>query len=116
MRIDAISIEKIVISRRWVIISAIAIVTLLAGSSISRINFDNSIESWFLESDPSLATYDRFINTFRADQIVVVGVFADDIFDPDILGVLDELTFRASDLEFVERLSDRASIVFYRID
>lgn len=104
MRIDAISIGDHVIARRWLVIPVIVIVTLFAVVSMSRINFDNSIESWFLDTDPSLAAYNRFTETFKGDQIVVVGVFADDIFDPAVLRLLDQVTSRASSLEFVERV------------
>ncbi len=57
-----------------------------------RISFDNSVESWFLESDPSIAVYDKFIETFKADQIggliamvAVAALITDVVFLPVLL-------------------------------
>ncbi len=85
-------------------LAALALVTAVAALFIPRIEFDNSIEAWFLEQDPSLAIYDRFTATFRADQIVVIGLFAEDLFAPDVLSVIDAVSQAAHDLEFAERV------------
>ena len=79
-------------------------VTLVSAATASRVNFDSSIESWFIESDPSLATYNAFTDTFGADQIVVVGVFADDVFDGSILRAVQQVSDQAGGLQFVERV------------
>jgi hydrophobe/amphiphile efflux-3 (HAE3) family protein len=86
------------------VLGALALITMLAAAALPRLNFDNSIESWFLDTDPSLTVYDEFIDTFRADQIVVVGFFADDIFDDDVLRVIDRVSVESANLDFVERV------------
>jgi hydrophobe/amphiphile efflux-3 (HAE3) family protein len=86
------------------VLVALAVVTILAAAALPRLNFDNSIESWFLETDPSLAVYDEFIETFKADQIVVVGFFAENVFGDDVLQVIDRVSAEAAKLDFVERV------------
>lgn len=92
------------LNRRWIVLILLTVVTFFAAASATRVQFDSSIESWFIESDPSLATYDRFTEIFKADQIVIVGVFADDVFDNDVLHAVKRISDRAGDLDFVERV------------
>lgn len=91
------------LARRRSVVLALAAATVLAAASLAKVNFDNSIESWFLETDPGLNVYNTFTSTFGADQIVIVGIFADDVFDADVLAVVDDIAARAARLEFVAR-------------
>jgi hydrophobe/amphiphile efflux-3 (HAE3) family protein len=95
---------QLLLSQRWMILVVITVLTGLSAAAASRVNFDSSIESWFIESDPSLATYNTFTDIFGADQIVVVGVFAEDIFDSKILRAVQQISDQAGELQFVERV------------
>lgn len=92
------------LNQRWMVLVVMTLVTFLAGASAIRVSFDSSIESWFIESDPSLETYNRFTDVFRADQIVVVGIFADDIFDDRVLAAVRQISEQAAALAFVDRV------------
>ncbi len=91
-------------ARRWIVLVLLTVVTFFAAAAASRVHFDSSIESWFIESDPSLETYNRFTDIFKADQIVVVGIFADDVFDSGVLRAVQQISDRAAELDFVERV------------
>ena len=95
---------QLLLNQRWMILIVISALTVLSAAAASRVNFDSSIESWFIESDPSLATYNTFTDIFGADQIVVVGVFAEDVFDDRILRAVQQISDRAGELQFVERV------------
>lgn len=85
-----------------------AIVCLLAIGAIvpaAQVEFDNSIENWFLEDDPALAIYDQFSEQFKADQIAVIGIFDDDVFDQSVLSVIDRITIAAAELDYVFRVN-----------
>ena len=86
------------------ILAAITVITLLSVATASRVNFDSTLESWFIESDPSLATYNAFTDIFGADQIVVVGVFAADLFDGEVLRAVRQISDQAGKLQFVDRV------------
>ncbi len=89
---------------RWIVLVILTVLTFFAAAAASRVQFDSSIESWFIESDPSLETYNRFTDIFRADQIVVVGVFADDVFENGVLRAVRQISDQAAGLAFVERV------------
>ncbi len=91
-------------ARRWLVLIVMTIITIAAAVLASRVRYDNSIESWFLEDDPGLAVYDKFTEIFKADQIVVLGIFAKNVFEPAILRSIDQITTAAADLEYVERV------------
>lgn len=95
---------QLLIARRWLVLAVITIITIVAAGLATRVRFDNSIESWFLENDPNLAVYDKFTETFKADQIVIVGIFAGNIFEPAVLRAIDQIATAAADLEYVERV------------
>jgi hydrophobe/amphiphile efflux-3 (HAE3) family protein len=97
-------IIRLLLARRWFVLVVLTVFTFIAGSFATRVSFNNSLESWFLENDPSLAIYDRFTRLFTADQIVVVGIFADDVFRPAVIQAVDRITIAAGQLEHVERV------------
>lgn len=97
-------IIRLLIARRGLVLVALAIITIVAGTLASRVQYDNSIGAWFLDGDPSLAAYNEFTELFKADQIVVVGVFADDIFEPAVLQAIDRISTAAADLDYVYRV------------
>ncbi|RZV38285.1 MAG: hypothetical protein EX272_03100 [Chromatiales bacterium] len=93
---------QLLVRNRWAILVMLAALTVLSIIAISRIEFDNSVESWFLDTDPSLATYNRFTETFRSDQIVIAGIFADDVLSPDVLVAVDRISAAAARLRFAD--------------
>ena len=95
---------ELLVRNRWAILAMLAVLTALSIIAISRIEFDNSVESWFLDTDPSLATYDRFTETFRSDQIVIAGIFADDVLAPEVLAAVDRISEAASQLRFADHV------------
>ena len=91
-------------ARRWPVLAALVIITAIAGFSARQIRFDNSIESWFLDTDPSLALYNTYTDAFNADQIVVLGVFADDVLSLEVLQAVGRISDGAAALPFVDRV------------
>ena len=95
---------RLLLASRWVVLVLLVAVVVVSAASVSRIKFDNSIEAWFLDEDPSLAIYDHFSETFNADQIVIVGLFAEDVFDTDVLAAIDQISVAVAQLRFADRV------------
>jgi predicted RND superfamily exporter protein len=95
---------RLLLASRWVVLVLLVAVVVVSAASVSRIKFDNSIEAWFLDEDPSLAIYDHFSETFNADQIVIVGLFAEDVFDADVLAAIDQISVAVAQLRFADRV------------
>ena len=70
------------------------VATGLVGAGASRVAFDNSYDSWFIDGDPALEAYDDLVEEFGSDAAIVVAV--DTRGDP----------YSAESLQVVRLLSD----------
>jgi predicted RND superfamily exporter protein len=77
-------------------------VTAFFGLFAVRIEFDNSIESYFLESD--LRDYDRFLEEFGTDEIIVVAFGGEDIFTVENFELIHGLSRRLEKVRHVRRV------------
>ena len=91
------------LANRIPVMVALLVLTVVAAASATRLQADQSIEAWFLEDDPSLETYNRFTRQFAADELVMIGLFADDVLTPERLAVVGNLTSAIEQLEHVHR-------------
>jgi uncharacterized protein len=86
---------------------ALALILILIVSGLSvwqalSLQFDTSIEVWFLEKDPDLMSYRAYVDAFESDQIVVLAYDDPDLWTPAGLAFLDEVTTRAEDVVHVQ--------------
>lgn len=91
----------------------LVLTALLTGGAAyfaAETRFDASIEIWFLEDDPEILSYRHFGKTFGADEFIVVGLFADDVFSPPTLGALERLGERVAELEGVARVESLLTV------
>ncbi len=100
----------VVLRLRVPILVAVLVLTGLAGWSASSLKFSSDIEIWFLENDPNLVRYKSFLERFEADEITVVGVFAEDVFQPKVLAGLEALTEGAEQAPHVHRARSLTNI------
>ncbi len=89
---------------RVLILIAVATLTAVAFVFALRVGFDSSIDIWFLEDDPNLIVYRDFLERFGADEMAVVGIFADDVFTPKTLAVIDRVTRAAQKVPHAHRV------------
>lgn len=57
----------------------------------AQLEIDTRLEIWFLEDDPAVATYDRYLERFETDEFAAVAVIAEDVFDAEVLAQVDAL-------------------------
>lgn len=104
-----------IVRHRLAVLAVLGAFTAVAGWSASRVTFDSDIEIWFLEDDENLVTYRGFLDRFGADELTVIGIFADDVFTPERLAALKTLTTRIEDeVPFVVRARSLANIELVR--
>lgn len=101
---------ELLFERKWLVLAAIGLITAVAAFFAARVVFDSSIEIWFLENDPDLLTYHDFLDRFEADEVIVLGVFADDIFSPQVLSAIKRLTKEAKAAPYVYRVTSLSNI------
>jgi len=98
-------VTTFVLQRRRLLLVFVVLLTIAAAFPAARVHFDNSIELWFSEGDPELAIYEKFSQQYEADQIVVIGVFGDDVFAATTLSIVDRISTAAAELDYAFRVN-----------
>ncbi|MFQ5416835.1 MAG: RND family transporter, partial [Myxococcota bacterium] len=92
----------LIMGHRRLVIALLAVITAALGTFAARIEFDNSIESYFLEND--LRDYHRFLDEFGTDEFVVVAFGGEDVFSVENFALIDALSRGLEELPHVRRV------------
>jgi len=93
---------RTIVNHRIQVMLVLAAVTAVFGYFAAQIQFDNSIESYFLDAD--IENYNRFLDEFGSDEIVVVAFGGEDIFTADNFKLIDALSRKIEKLPHVRRV------------
>jgi predicted RND superfamily exporter protein len=99
-----------VLRHRWAVLVVLGVVSASALVFVPRVGFDASIESWVRPDDPALAAYNAFVDRFGADEITVIGVFADDVFAPAVLKAVAAISEAAARAPYVHRVDSLTTV------
>jgi predicted RND superfamily exporter protein len=79
------------IRRRWAIIAALAVLTVIGLLGLPKLTTGDNMEDWFDDYDAIQINTDRFEALFGNEDQVLVLVQAEDVFDPEVLTVIRDL-------------------------
>ena len=97
--------------RRWAALGACLLLTAVAVVPALRVTVDNSIQRWFVEGDPALASYRSFQATYGNDETVLVALRrTDGMLTPAGLEVLKEATRALRAVEGVASVRSLATL------
>jgi predicted RND superfamily exporter protein len=91
-----------IMNRKGLVIALLVAITATLGYFATQIEFDNSIESYFLESD--LRNYNHFLDEFGTDELVVVAFGGEDVFTVENFALIETLSRRLEELPHVRRV------------
>jgi hypothetical protein len=95
--------RSIVAHARW-IIAATALVTVFLGWEASRITVDSSVEALLPQDDPERQYYNAIRKLYGSDEIGFIGVFAEDVYRPEVLEKIRRLTDDIAKVEGVAKV------------
>ncbi|MFB6249857.1 MAG: RND family transporter [Salinibacter sp.] len=102
--------------RRWAALGACLLLTAVAAVPALRVTVDNSIQRWFVEGDPALASYRSFQATYGNDETVLVALRrADGLLTPAGLEILKEATRALQSVEGVASVRSLATMTRLRM-
>ncbi len=103
---------NLVMNNRAVVSLLLVVVTALLGWSASKVQFDNSIETYFLEED--IREYRVFLDQFGSDEIIGVVFSDEEIFTSENLHLIQRITAELEQYPHVRRVDSltSAEIVF----
>lgn len=82
----------------------IAMVTALLGGVATNLRFDPSPGALIADDDPARAYAGEIAATFGSEEVTLIGVFADDVFQPAVLDRIDALSRAIADLDGVQQV------------
>jgi len=94
--------------KRWAALLAVLVVTGITGAALQDVEFDASIEAWFLDDDPDLLAYHRFLEHFDTDQMILVAWEDEDLWTDEGLVFVRDLTDALAGLDHVQSATSLA--------
>lgn len=104
------SFTRKVLEHRIAVVALAAGISAVAGIYSARVGLESSIEIWFLEDDSTLTSYHQFLDRFDADEFTVVGLFAEDVFAPNVIEAVRWMTERAREAPHAHRVISLATV------
>lgn len=90
---------------RWLALGSLVAATCVLGVFAARVGIDNSVDVWFVEGDPTLATYKQFQDTFGNDEVVAIAVVdSKGVWRAPTLNRLYDLTAAIEGIDGVSRV------------
>ena len=77
--------------RRVLTLVCLGVVMLALGLGLLRLRIDTSTKGLLRADDPILSTYEEFADQFGRDDLIVVGLESENIFEPEFLKKLRAL-------------------------
>ncbi len=93
---------RFILRHRGRVLFGLLLVTMVLGWYARSVQFDNSIEIYFMEKD--LQAYNRFLEVFGSDEIIAIAYQADDVLSESELELIDTLTLDIAKMPHVRRV------------
>ena len=82
---------RFVTAKSWLVLFLSLMVVGTLASNLPKTVMDTATESFLHKDDPALLAYNEFRDQFGRDELVVVAIETDDVFDPAFLKKLKKL-------------------------
>ena len=79
-------------SNAWIVVIAVAVLAGLAGLQIGKIQHDDNILAFLPQDNPDVEAFNQANRLFGSLDLALVGIEADDIFTPDFISRLRQVT------------------------
>ena len=95
-RLEGYFSQWVIKYRGWIIAVSL-FVLLAAGNGVQYLGFDNDYRAFFTDDNPELLAYDKVENTYtKSDNVfILIEPKTGDVFQPEVLKLLEELTTSA---------------------
>ncbi len=102
-----------IVGKRWFVLGFTILLTVFMGSRLPNSTFDMSTEGFLHEDDPSIVRYNEFRDQFGRDEMIVLMIETENVFE---LGFLEKLKAFHEELEEnVPYLNDITSLINSRV-
>ncbi len=82
------------LKHRWAFLVCLLVFTIASSAGLYKLKLDNGEDDWFDDWETTKLNQDHFEDIFGSCDSVVAFVQAEDVFDPEVLDMLDRLGTR----------------------
>ena len=79
------------VKHRWAFLICLIVISVFGSLGLSRLTLDNGEEDWFDDWETTKKNQDHFEDIFGSTDSLLAHIKADDVFDPEVLKMIDEL-------------------------
>lgn len=98
----------------FAVILLFIIFSVLAAYQLPQITIDASSSKLMIYNDPSKEFYEKTLEEFGSDKILVIFARDEHLFTPEKLGILDDLVFAFEQLHGVDRVESLYSVTHFK--
>lgn len=99
-------------NRVFVVLTVLTV--LIFSFGIFRLRIETDITKWLRRDDPDVALFNRLNEDFSAGTLVFIGLESDDIFNPEILRFIKNLTDTLKSLDGVGGITSLSNMIDIR--
>ncbi|NOX35904.1 MAG: MMPL family transporter [Calditrichaeota bacterium] len=103
-----------VIRWRWMIIGVMLLITAFFGMQAMRVELNADFSTYLRQDDPLVQQYNRIGDIFGGNSVGVALLSADDVFTPQNLKLLQELTEAFKNVEGIAYVTSLTNVVDFR--
>jgi uncharacterized protein len=96
--------------RAWWIIAAAVLVTVGFGSRLPYLQIKDTVEHFFLDGDPAVEFFHRFLETFESDEFFLVAFSTENAYDNESLAIIQRLTEELEKLDNIEQVISLSNV------
>ena len=79
------------VKHRWAFLICLIVISVFGSLGLSHLTLDNGEEDWFDDWETTKKNQDHFEDIFGSTDSLLAHIKADDVFDPEVLKMIDEL-------------------------
>jgi len=103
-------ITEFIFRFRIPILIVVVIITAFFGYHLKNLTMDNSVEGMLPDSDPEKQFFEEFQDIFGSDEVFIIVLEADTVFDAEFLRIVDELTRRLEEIDNMDEVISLTNI------
>ncbi|WP_417457859.1 efflux RND transporter permease subunit [Kordiimonas sp.] len=102
----AVKLANFVIAKRWLVIFATLLLTVLIASGARFLQFSNNYRDFFSESNPELQAFEEFQDTYTKNDNFFFTIIPEngDVFSNDTLALVEDMTLEAWQIPYSIRV------------
>ncbi len=109
-----LTLADFVIRRRWLIIVVMLGITAFLGLQAMRVGLNADFSTYLRQNDPLVQQYNRIGEIFGGNSVGVALLSSDDVFTPENLKLLQELTEAFKNVDGIAYVTSLTNVVDFR--